>query len=95
MRQRLANISVFSGFIIVQRRPLRGQPGLSVCCLTTTGVAGVWKPWDWAAGVLIATEAGAAISAGDGGDFRLMGDTMLGAATAELASSLREVLKDI
>ncbi|CAN0443827.1 unnamed protein product [Ectocarpus sp. 12 AP-2014] len=59
------------------------------------GVAGVWKPWDWAAGVLIATEAGAAISAGDGGDFRLMGDTMLGAATAELASSLREVLKDI
>lgn len=52
------------------------------------GVAGVWKPWDWAAGVLIAGEAGAVISAGDGGKFGLMGDTILGAATAELGSRL-------
>eukprot|EP00904_Undaria_pinnatifida_P003520 jgi/Undpi1/13169/HiC_scaffold_8.g02831.m1 len=56
------------------------------------GVAGVWKPWDWAAGVLIAKEAGAVILAGDGGQFRLMGDTILGAATPVLASSLTSQL---
>ena len=52
----------------------------------------MWKPWDWAAGVLIAKEAGAVIFAGDGGEFRLMGDTMLGAASAELASCLEKQL---
>ncbi|CAM9627372.1 unnamed protein product [Ascophyllum nodosum] len=57
-----------------------------------SSVAGVWKPWDWAAGVLIAKEAGAVIFAGDGGEFRLMGDTMLGAASAELASCLEKQL---
>lgn len=62
---------------------------------TNTGVAGVWKPWDWAAGVLIASEAGAVISAGDGGDFQLMGDTVLGAATLELAASLTRQLADL
>eukprot|EP00903_Cladosiphon_okamuranus_P010787 g10193.t1 len=56
------------------------------------GVAGVWKPWDWAAGVLIASEAGAVITAGDGAKFRVMGDTLLGAATAELGSSIRTLL---
>lgn len=61
-------------------------------CPSSSGVAGVWKPWDWAAGVLIAKEAGAVILAGDGGQFRLMGDTILGAATPELASSLTSQL---
>lgn len=56
------------------------------------GVAGVWKPWDWAAGVLIATEAGAVIFSGDGGRFQLMGNTILGAATPELASTLTSQL---
>eukprot|EP00752_Nemacystus_decipiens_P006746 g6062.t1 len=56
------------------------------------GVAGVWKPWDWAAGVLIASEAGAVIQAGDGTNFLVMGDTVLGAATPELATSLRTLL---
>ena len=37
---------------------------------------------------MIATEAGAVIFAGDGGQFQLMGDTILGAATLELASTL-------
>lgn len=57
-----------------------------------TGVAGVWKPWDWAAGVLIAAEAGAVVSAGTGDEFRLMGDSLLGTATVELASSLSALL---
>lgn len=57
------------------------------------GVAGVWKPWDWAAGVLIAREAGAVISAGGGADFRLMGNTILGAATVELNSSISALLE--
>lgn len=63
--------------------------------LDHTGVAGVWKPWDWAAGVLIATEAGAVISAGDGSEFQLMGDTILGAATLGLAGSLTRQLADL
>ncbi|CAM9838980.1 unnamed protein product, partial [Laminaria digitata] len=50
------------------------------------------KPWDWAAGVLIAKEAGAVILAGDGSQFRLMGDTILGAATPELALTLTSQL---
>lgn len=51
----------------------------------------MWKPWDWAAGVLIAQEAGATISAGDGAPFKLMGDTILGAATPALASALTQL----
>lgn len=57
------------------------------------GVPGVWKPWDWAAGVLIATEAGAVVSAGGGVSFRLMGNTILGASTVELESSLVALLE--
>lgn len=51
----------------------------------------MWKPWDWAAGVLIAKEAGAKIFAGDGAAFKIMGDTILGAATPELASALTQL----
>lgn len=52
----------------------------------------MWKPWDWAAGVLIAREAGALITAGDGTDFKLMGFTIMGAGTAELAAVLTSQL---
>lgn len=61
---------------------------IDITLLIPTGVAGVWKPWDWAAGVLIAKEAGAVITSGEGSKFRLMGHTMLSAATAELGSCL-------
>lgn len=57
------------------------------------GIPGVWKPWDWAAGVLIAREAGAIVSSGEGEDFRLMGRTVVAAATPALSYSLLNVLQ--
>jgi len=65
---------------------------IDITRLIRTGVAGVWKPWDWAAGVLIAEEAGAVIASGEGSTFRLMGDTILSAATAELGLCLGKQL---
>lgn len=60
---------------------------------SVAGIPGVWKPWDWAAGVLIAREAGAVVSNGEGEDFRLMGRTVVAAATPALSESLVKVLQ--
>lgn len=59
-------------------------------CLLS-GIPGVWKPWDWAAGVLIAKEAGAVVATGEGENFRLMGNTIAAAASPALLSSIVEV----
>lgn len=45
-------------------------------------------PWDYAAGVLIGTEAGAVVTDIDGGPFDLMTDDALVACTAQLHASL-------
>ncbi|TFJ86880.1 hypothetical protein NSK_001968 [Nannochloropsis salina CCMP1776] len=53
------------------------------------GVAGDgWKPWDYAAGSLVATEAGATMSTLQGQEFDVFGSSMLCAANESIARKL-------
>jgi len=62
------------------------------------GYAGVseegWKPWDYCAGAVILTEAGATLTDIRGDRFDLYGDSILTAATPELAKELLGTLQE-
>lgn len=59
-----------------------------------SGVAGFgWKPWDYAAGWVIAEEGGCVISQLDGSPFHLFSNSILCCATQELADELRETVR--
>jgi myo-inositol-1(or 4)-monophosphatase len=55
-------------------------------------VAG-WKPWDYAAGSIIAREAGAVMTALDGGPFDLYGTGMVCAGNATMGQLIVETAK--
>jgi fructose-1,6-bisphosphatase/inositol monophosphatase family enzyme len=57
---------------------------IDVCLLSTTG----WKAWDYAAGMVIVTEAGAVISTLRGEDFSIYSKSMVCAANDRLARKL-------
>lgn len=57
------------------------------------GVAGNgWKPWDYAAGWLLVTEAGGVLSTLDGDEFHTYSRSMIGASTPHLLDEVRNVL---
>lgn len=60
-----------------------------------TGVAGEgWKPWDYAAGAILATEAGGVMTDLRGGDFDLFGSGMICAANDALARRIVGLVRD-
>ena len=57
-----------------------------------SGVAGEgWCPWDYAAGSVILTEAGGALSTVAGGKFDIYGDSIVAAANKKLADDLSSI----
>ncbi|CAM9891168.1 unnamed protein product, partial [Discosporangium mesarthrocarpum] len=80
--------------LVAQALRQTGCGAMDLCLLARGGVDAVygglliWKPWDWAAGVLIVEEAGGKVFDGGGGEFELMGDTLMCTSTAELAEAL-------
>ncbi|KAG5177363.1 inositol monophosphatase [Tribonema minus] len=59
-----------------------------------SGVAGEgWKPWDYAAGLVMAEEAGATMLSVEGQPFDLFGDSVLCCATRELAMEIAEIVR--
>eukprot|EP00953_Heterococcus_sp_UTEX-ZZ885_P031899 16689-Heterococcus_DN1.PRE.11 len=59
-----------------------------------SGVAGEgWKPWDYAAGLVMAQEGGAATLHCDGSQFNIFGDSVLCCASQQLADELLSVVK--
>lgn len=64
-----------------------------------SGVAGEgWKPWDYCAGLVIATEAGCSMETFDqkpGEEFDLYGDSILCAVSQELLEECRQILLKI
>ncbi|CAM9156278.1 unnamed protein product [Chrysoparadoxa australica] len=59
-----------------------------------SGFAGEgWKPWDYAAGWLLAEEAGACTTQVDGSPFHLLSESVLCSCTQSLADEIMEVVK--
>lgn len=59
------------------------------------GVAGEgWKPWDYAAGSILATEAGGVMANRRGADFDMYGSSMVCAANEALARKIVGLLRD-
>lgn len=74
-----------------------GSAAIDMAYLAEGLFDGMWetklKPWDTAAGLLLVQEAGGIVTRFDGSPYTPGDADMLGAATAELAAKLREVLK--
>lgn len=73
-----------------------GSAALDLCALASGRLDGFWeaklRPWDTAAGVLIAREAGGRVSNFAGGDFDLYGEEIL-ASNGRIHAEMVEALK--
>lgn len=83
-----------------------GSGVLDLCYVATgrfsvvySGLAGEgWKPWDYCAGLVIATEAGCAMETFDqkpGQEFDMYGDSIICAVSKDLLEECREILVKI
>jgi myo-inositol-1(or 4)-monophosphatase len=84
--------------VLLQAQSIRrlGSAALNLCYVGCGRLDGYWagrvQAWDIAAGALIATEAGAVLTARDGGDFKLTAGNLTIAATVPLHRQLTACL---
>lgn len=73
-----------------------GSAAIDLCHLAQGSLDAFWElvlsPWDWAAGLLIAREAGGVITRMDGGPVDLLEGPIMGASSEELLHELRELI---
>ena len=76
-----------------------GAAAVDLCHVASGKVDGFWefdlKPWDTAAGLLIAAEAGAIVSRLDGSDYSIFDDQILasnGSVHKEMIDQIKEFL---
>lgn len=85
--------------VLVSCQALRrlGSAALNLCYLAAGRLDGYWatdtKIWDVAAGVLLVKEAGGAVHASRGGQFKLGAPGLLAASTGQLSQQLAAVVK--
>ena len=85
--------------VLVQAQSIRrlGSAALNLCFVACGRLDGYWagkvNSWDIAAGALIATEAGAILTACDGSPFSIAGGNLTIAATPQLHRGLVDCLK--
>lgn len=73
-----------------------GSAAIDLCYLAQGSLDAFWElvlsPWDWAAGLLIAREAGGVVTRVDGSPVDLLEGPIMGASSEELLSELRELV---
>ncbi len=73
-----------------------GCASIDLCYLAQGSIDAFWElvlsPWDWAAGLLIAREAGGVVARMDGSPVDLVDGPIMGASSGELLEELRTVI---
>jgi len=73
-----------------------GSAAIDLCYLAQGSLDAFWElvlsPWDFAAGMLIAEEAGGVVARVDGSDVDLLDGPIMGASSPELLEELREIV---